>query len=52
MGSVFASQEFGVVPDMMTLAKATTNGVVPMGIVACKDEMYDAVMDACTNGSC
>ena len=46
MGSVFASQEFGVVPDMMTMAKATTNGVVPMGVVACKDEMYDAVMDA------
>jgi len=51
MGSVFASQEFGVVPDMMTLAKATTNGVVPMGIVACKDEMYDAVMDASPMGT-
>ena len=51
MGSVFASQEFGVVPDMMTLAKATTNGVVPMGIVACKDEMYDAVMDAAPMGA-
>jgi len=51
MGSVFASQEFGVVPDMMTLAKATTNGVVPMGVVACKDEMYDAVMDAAPMGA-
>ena len=51
MGSVFASQEFGVVPDMMTMAKATTNGVVPMGVVACKDEMYDAVMDASTMGA-
>jgi len=51
MGSVFASQEFGVVPDMMTLAKATTNGVVPMGVVACKDEMYDAVMDASPMGA-
>ncbi len=51
MGSVFASQEFGVVPDMMTLAKATTNGVVPMGVVACKDEMYDAVMDASPLGA-
>ncbi len=50
MGSVFASQEFGVVPDMMTMAKATTNGVVPMGVVACKDEMYDAVMDASPMG--
>jgi beta-alanine--pyruvate transaminase len=51
MGSVFASQEFGVVPDMMTMAKATTNGVVPMGVVACKEEMYDAVMDAAPMGT-
>ncbi len=51
MGSVFASQEFGVVPDMMTMAKATTNGVVPMGVVACKDEMYDTVMDASPMGA-
>jgi len=51
MGSVFASQEFGVVPDIITMAKATTNGVVPMGVVACKDEMYDAVMDAAPMGA-
>ena len=51
MGSVFAAQEFGVTPDMMTMAKATTNGVVPMGVVACKDEMYDAVMDASPMGA-
>ena len=50
-GSVFASQEFGVTPDIMTMAKATTNGVVPMGVVACKDEIYDAVMDASPMGS-
>ena len=34
-GSAFASHEFGVTPDIMTMAKATTNGVVPMGVVAC-----------------
>ena len=51
MGSVFASQEFGVVPDIITMAKATTNGVVPMGVVACKDEMYDAVMDTAPMGA-
>ena len=50
-GSVFASQEFGVTPDMMTMAKATTNGVVPMGVVACKEEIYDAVMDASPTGT-
>ncbi len=51
MGSVFASQEFGVTPDIITMAKATTNGVVPMGVVACKDEMYDAVMDSSPQGA-
>ena len=28
------------------MAKATTNGVVPMGVVAVKDGIYDAVTDA------
>ena len=28
------------------MAKATTNGVVPMGAVAVKEEIYDTVMDA------
>ena len=28
------------------MAKATTNGVVPMGVVAVKDEIYDAVTDS------
>ena len=50
-GSAFASQEFGVVPDVMTMAKATTNGVVPMGVVAVKEEIYDTVMDASPKGA-
>jgi len=50
-GSAFASQEFGVTPDVMTMAKATTNGVVPMGLVAVKEEIYDAVMDASPKGA-
>ena len=48
-GSAFASQEFGVTPDMITMAKATTNGVIPMGVVAVKEEMYDAVLDSSKN---
>ena len=51
MGSAFASQEFGVTPDVMTMAKATANGVVPMGVVAVKEEIYDAVMDASPKGA-
>jgi beta-alanine--pyruvate transaminase len=50
-GSPFASQEFGVTPDLMTMAKATTNGIVPMGAVACKEEIYDAIMDASPKGA-
>ena len=45
-GSKFGAHEFGVTPDIMTMAKATTNGVVPMGVVAVKDGIYDAVTDA------
>jgi len=50
-GSAFGAQEFGVTPDLMTMAKATTNGIVPMGAVACKEEIYDAIMDAAPKGA-
>ena len=49
-GSPFAAQEYGVTPDLMTMAKATTNGISPMGVVACKEEIYDAVMDNAPKG--
>ena len=49
-GSAFGAQEFGVTPDIMTMAKATTNGIVPFGVVACKEEIYDAVMDNSPKG--
>jgi len=51
MGSAFASQEFGVTPDIMTIAKATTNGVVPMGAVACKEEIYNTIVDNAPKGA-
>ena len=50
-GSPFAAQEFNVTPDIMTLAKATTNGVVPMGVVAVRDGIYDAVVDSAPEGA-
>ena len=50
-GSAFGAQEFGVTPDIMTMAKATTNGIVPFGVVACKEEIYDAVIDASPKGA-
>jgi len=50
-GSAFAAQEFGVTPDLMTMAKATTNGVVPMGVVAARDGIYDSIVNATPNGA-
>ena len=50
-GSPFASQEYGVTPDIITMAKATTNGISPLGAVACKDEIYDAVMEGSPKGT-
>jgi len=50
-GSAFASQEFDVTPDIMTMAKALTNGAQPMGAVAVKEGVYDTVVDAAPDGA-
>lgn len=44
LGAPFAVDAFDVVPDMVTLAKGLTNGVIPMGGVVVKDEIYQAFM--------
>ena len=49
-GSAFAAQEYGVTPDLMTMAKATTNGIVPMGVVAVKEEIYETIVNASPDG--
>jgi beta-alanine--pyruvate transaminase len=46
LGHAFASQAFGVTPDIMTMAKALTNGCQPMGAVAVKDEIYETITNA------
>jgi beta-alanine--pyruvate transaminase len=43
-GSAFAAEEFGVKPDMITLAKGLTNGCVPMGGVLVTKDIYDSFM--------
>jgi beta-alanine--pyruvate transaminase len=48
-GSAFASQEFDVVPDVMTCAKGLTNGAVPMGAVIVKREIHDTFMSGPAN---
>ncbi len=45
MGSNTGSEEFGVIPDMLTIAKQLTNGAVPMGAVVAKSEIYQTFMD-------
>jgi beta-alanine--pyruvate transaminase len=44
LGQPFASQRFGVMPDLFTTAKGLTNGTVPMGAVFVKDSIYQAFM--------
>lgn len=45
-GNAFAAESFGVIPDIMTIAKALTNGCIPMGGVVVKDEIYKTVTEA------
>lgn len=45
-GAHFASQRFGVTPDMITGAKGVTNGTVPMGLVIAQSKLYDTVVES------
>jgi beta-alanine--pyruvate transaminase len=44
-GKAFAAQSFGVTPDLVTMAKAITNGAQPMGAVAASRAVHDAVVE-------
>jgi beta-alanine--pyruvate transaminase len=46
LGSPFAANYFGVVPDLICCAKGLTNGTIPMGAVIVKQEIYSAFMEA------
>jgi beta-alanine--pyruvate transaminase len=48
-GSPFASQEFGVTPDILTTAKGLTNGCIPMGAVIARKSVYEAFMQGPEN---
>jgi beta-alanine--pyruvate transaminase len=45
-GSAFASHTFNVQPDLMTVAKGITSGVVPMGAVLVDQRIYEACVSA------
>jgi beta-alanine--pyruvate transaminase len=44
LGAPFAVDRFGVVPDMLTLAKGITNATVPMGAVVASNAVHEAFM--------
>jgi len=49
LGAPFASQVFGVTPDLMTTAKGLTNGAFPMGAVFASRAVHDAMMQGPAN---
>ncbi|MCF2972395.1 aspartate aminotransferase family protein [Synechococcus sp. Nb3U1] len=46
LGSPFAANYFGVVPDLICCAKGLTNGTIPMGAVIVKQEIYNTFMES------
>ena len=50
-GKTFGADAFGVIPDIMTMAKAMTNGVMPMGAVASKESIYETITKASPKGA-
>lgn len=45
-GRNFAADTFGVTPDIMTMAKAITNGSIPMAAVAVREDIQQTILDA------
>ena len=50
-GRAFAADSFSVTPDIITMAKALTNGAQPMGAVAVRDGIYQTIIDAAPDGA-
>jgi len=44
-GPLFACEDEGIVPDLMTIAKGLTSGYVPMGAVMMRDHVYETIAD-------
>ncbi|HEY1858491.1 aspartate aminotransferase family protein [Acidocella sp.] len=45
-GQNFAAQTFGVTPDIITMAKALTNGSIPMAAIAVREDIQQTILDA------
>jgi len=50
LGKPFASEYFGVTPDLITFAKGITSGTVPMAGVIVKRDIYDTFTQAAGSG--
>ncbi len=46
LGSAFAAEYFGVIPDLICCAKGLTNAAVPMGAVIAKQSIHDVFMQS------
>ena len=51
VGTSFAAERFGVVPDLITTAKGITSGAVPLGAVLVRDAVRAAIMDNAPAGA-
>ena len=40
-GTMFATEQFGIVPDLMTMAKGLSSGYAPIAAVAVGEKLYD-----------
>ncbi len=50
LGTNFGAERLGVTPDIITMAKGLTNAAVPMGAVAVRNGIYDAIVDGTAAG--
>jgi beta-alanine--pyruvate transaminase len=51
IGASFATEYFGVLPDLITTAKGITSGAVPMGAVFARKGIYDQFMNSSPEGA-
>ena len=49
LGTGFAADKFGVIPDLMTVAKGISNATVPMGGVFVRKPVFDGLMNGPEN---
>ena len=49
LGASFAAEKFGVIPDLMTVAKGISNATVPMGGVFVRKHVLDGLMQGPEN---